>query len=131
MSGLPEGGAGGRGAPKRVAVLVRRPPLNDSRAGSAVRMALGLEIRDHEVTVAFLDEGVFAALAGLDPARVGGEPWAEYLEMLHACGHRLWAEAESLGRFGLDPARLFPGVEAVPGERIRAALLEADAALSL
>lgn len=131
MSGPPEGGAGGVAAPKRVTVLVRRPPLNDSRAGSAVRMALGLEIKDHEVTVAFLDEGVFAALAGLDPVRAGGDPWADYLEMLHACGHRLWAEAESLGRFGLDPARLFPGVEAVPGERIAAALPESEAVLSL
>lgn len=116
---------------KRVSVLVRRPPLNTGKAGESLRMALGLEIKDHRVTVIFMDEGVFSAAGGLNPAEAGCEPWSEYVDMLHLLGHRLWAEEESLNRLSLDRARLDPRIEVVPRERILAELAENDAAISL
>lgn len=116
---------------KRVTVLVRRSPLNSGKAGEAIRMALGLEIKDHRVTVIFLDEGVFATVQELDPALTGCEPWSECAEMLHVLGHRLWVEEESLDRLALDRGRLDPRVEVVPRGRILMELTESDAAVSL
>lgn len=115
---------------KQVAVLVRRPPFNTGRDGSAVRMALGLEIADHDVTVVFLDEGVLAAVAEVTAELVGGEPWKEYLETLDLCGHRLWAEAESLARFGLNEVRLAPKVEVTSASEIIDLLADADVTIS-
>lgn len=115
---------------KQVLVMVRHSPCNDARAREAVRMALGLEIADHAVTVAFVDAGAGAALA-CRPEEAGQEPWAEHLEMLCMLGHRLWVEEESLARLGLPRERLFPGVEAVPRAAIEAAVLAADVALAL
>lgn len=115
---------------KAVLVLVRHSPLNGDRDAEALRMAVGLEIYDNRVTVAFLDAGVFAAVP-CDPAMVGAEPFARHVEALAMLGHNLWAEAESLARYGLAVGALLPGVAAVPRERVLAAMLECDAVLSL
>lgn len=115
---------------KRVLVIVRRAPFNDARAREAIRMALGLEIADHEVTVAFVDAGAGAAL-GCRPEALGQEHWAEHLDLLRLLGHRLWVEEESLAALGLPQGHLAPGVEAVPRAAIVAAAEEADVVLAI
>lgn len=91
-------------------------------------MSAGLTIRDHRVTVALLDG---AALAGtrLEPERVGGPELAKHLEMLDLLEMPVWAEAESLHRFGASEADLVPSVRAVGRAEIEAAMLRADAVI--
>lgn len=115
---------------KRVLVMVRHGAWNDDRAREALRMALGLEIADHDVTVAFVEAGVGAAVA-CRPEQAGRPPWCEYLEMLRMLGHRLWVEKESLERLGLTPETICAGAEVVPRAALAAALWEADVALAV
>ena len=46
---------------KKITVIVRNPPLNTRRNAEALRMSVGLTLREDKVTVVFMDEGVFTA----------------------------------------------------------------------
>ncbi len=88
-------------------------------------MAVGQSMA-HRVTVVLVDAGVW--LAGpMKPDLVGGEPAAKHLGMLTRLKQRVWAEAESLDRQGLDPGQLATGVEVVSRREVEQALATAEA----
>ena len=46
---------------KNIAVLVRNLPFNTRRNSEALRMSVGLTLREDKVTVIFIDDGVYSA----------------------------------------------------------------------
>ena len=46
---------------KNIAVIVRNLPFNTRRNSEALRMSVGLTLRDDKVTVIFIDDGVYSA----------------------------------------------------------------------
>jgi sulfur relay (sulfurtransferase) DsrF/TusC family protein len=46
---------------KNITVIVRNLPLNTRKNAEALRMSVGLTLRDDKVTVIFMDEGVYTA----------------------------------------------------------------------
>ncbi|HUJ79067.1 MAG TPA: hypothetical protein VLY45_01985 [Nitrospiria bacterium] len=103
---------------KRVVVLVRRAPLASSATAEALRVAVGMTLADHEVTVLYIDEGAGAA-AELQPALTGGADIGEALSLFAPCHVREAVEDASLQRARVAQVR--PGVE----------LINRSAALSL
>ncbi|MEW6324367.1 MAG: DsrE family protein [Nitrospirota bacterium] len=80
---------------KRVVILVRRAPLAQSSTTEALRIALGMTLADHQVTVLYIDDGAGAA-AELAPELAGGAPVAEALSLLGPCHVQELAEESSL-----------------------------------
>ncbi len=46
---------------KKITVIVRNLPLNTRRNAEALRMSVGLTLREDKVTVIFMDDGVYTA----------------------------------------------------------------------
>src|SRR3990172_2928635 len=95
---------------KRVLVLVRRPPLAHSATTEALRVAVGMTLGDHQVTLLYIDDGAGAA-AQLQPALAGGAEIGEALSLFGPCHVREAAEASSLKEARV--AKVRPGVEVV------------------
>ncbi len=106
-------------------MLLRRPPLGNLKGAEGLRMAVGQSMT-HRVTVVLTDAGVWLATP-MKPELVGGEPAGKHLGMLIRLKQRVWAEAESLERQGLDQGQLLAGVEMVSRREIDQRLLTADA----
>lgn len=80
---------------KDVVVAVRSSPLTTGRVHEALRMALGLTLSNHQVTVAYMGDGATAALQmeGTILMRPGLE---DSLELFEACRIREVVELESV-----------------------------------
>jgi len=46
---------------KHIAIIVRNLPFNTRRNAEALRMSVGLTLREDKVTVIFIDDGVYTA----------------------------------------------------------------------
>ncbi len=95
---------------KRVLVLVRRPPLTRSGTTEALRVAVGMTLGDHEVTVLYIDEGAGAA-AELQPGLAGGADISEALSLFVPCHVREAVETASLEQARVANAR--KGIERI------------------
>lgn len=80
---------------KHVVVAVRSHPLTTGRVHEALRMALGMTLSNHRVTVAYTGDGACAALK-LDGERLQRPGLAESLELLDACHIREVVESDAL-----------------------------------
>ena len=69
---------------KDVVVAVRSNPLTTTRVHEALRMALGMTLLNHRVTVAYIGDGAFAAL-GLNGEVLQRPGLAESLDLFEAC----------------------------------------------
>lgn len=88
-------------------------------------MALGQSVTN-QVTVMLVDAGVWLASA-LKPELVGGGEIGKWLTKLLDMEQRVWVEAESLERYGLEAGLLQDGVETKSRQEIDQELLTADA----
>ena len=80
---------------KDVVVAVRSSPLTTGRVHEALRMALGMTLSNHRVTVAYTGEGASAALT-LDGDVLHRPGLTESLELFDACQIREVVEQEAL-----------------------------------
>lgn len=103
---------------KQVVILVRRAPLNSRVTSEALRVALGMTLADHQVTVLYIDGGAGAA-AELQPELIGSPAVGESLSLFAPCNVRQVVEAQSLKRAGVERPRA--GVEVV--DRVAAVAL--------
>lgn len=99
-------------------MAVRSSPLTTGRVHEALRMALGMTLSNHRVTVAYTGEGASAALS-LKGEILHRPGLAESLELLEACQIR-----EVVERDALAPAHR-------PAVRTRVQSLDRDAVASL
>jgi sulfur relay (sulfurtransferase) DsrF/TusC family protein len=113
---------------KRVLVLVRRPPLARSATTEALRVAVGMTLGDHEVTVLYIDEGAGAA-AELQPALAGGADIGEALSLFGPCHVREAVESASLEEARV--AKVRQGVERVNRSAALSLIGDADILLAV
>lgn len=80
---------------KHVVVAIRSSPLTTTRVHEGFRMALGLTLSNHQVTVAYIGDGAGAALA-LDGEAVQRPGLEDSLDLFEACKIREIVECEAL-----------------------------------
>ena len=112
---------------KQVVILVRRATLNSSATAEALRVALGMTLADHRVTVLYIEDGAGAA-GELEPEQVGGAPIGESLSLFEACHVREVVDAQSLKRALVKAVR--HGVEVIDRSAAFSLVGNADAVLS-
>ena len=108
---------------KTTTVIISQAPLASLRVFEALRMSVGLTLRDDAVQVLFIDDGVYALLH-TEPGGVAMSEYTRHIETLKQLGHRICAERESLAERGID--RPAYEAEVVPREEVPALLLNSD-----
>jgi tRNA 2-thiouridine synthesizing protein C len=87
---------------KRILYVNRRPPHGTIYGLEALEVVLVGAAFDQEVTVLFLDDGVFQLVQGQDPAVLGMKNYAKGFRALeHYDVERIYASAESMAERGL------------------------------
>ena len=116
---------------KRLAFLMRRAPYAGSIAMETIDAALVAAVFEQDVTLVFLDDGVYQLVAGQDGAKLGMKSVGDALKALPAYDiNRLIVDDESLHGRGLGAADLAVPVTIVDARTLRALIAEQDAVLS-
>jgi sulfur relay protein TusC/DsrF len=90
---------------KKVTTVIRRSPFNSVITSEALRMSLGLTLTDNEVTVVFVEDGVYL-LSSPAAEAIGYPDIKRHMETLKEMGCELIAEEESLQKRGLTDRRV-------------------------
>ncbi len=85
---------------KKITVVVRNLPLNTSRNAEALRMSVGLTLREDKVTVIFIDDGVYT-VTPIKPERINLQPVKINFEVLSVLKCALLADKPSLENRGI------------------------------
>lgn len=109
--------------PRKILVLVREGPLNQTKHSEAFRVALGLTLTDNAVTILFAERGVGGAGVG-DPDIVKRPSAKPYWDNFTLCGVTLLADADTREAATLREIR--PGVKFIGREEILAILAASD-----
>lgn len=109
---------------KKIAVLIRRAPLNTIMNAEALRVSVGMTLRDDRVSVIFIGDGVWSASAHLDPSKIGRWDSKKEFDVLKMLKCRLIADRTSFESGGAgEPV---PGVELVSRSEVIRTLNESD-----
>lgn len=90
---------------KTISVLLRKAPFDTVRNAEALRMSLGLTLRDDRIQIIFLEDGVYTLLK-TSPEAIGSPSLARHLETLQGLDCPLVVEKESLEERGLGQLSL-------------------------
>lgn len=108
---------------KKITVIVRNPPLNTRRNAEALRMGVGLTLRDDRVAVIFLDDGVYSA-THLKPELAGFSPLDREFGALSMLKCKLLADKPSMQKRGVR--KLIGDVKQAEREEIVRTITESD-----
>jgi sulfur relay (sulfurtransferase) DsrF/TusC family protein len=100
---------------KNITVIVRNLPLNTRRNSEALRMSVGLTLREDRVTVIFMDDGVYSA-APANPELIGAPTLKKEFEALPMMKCAMLADKPSLEKRGIK--NLVSNVKAVERDEI-------------
>jgi sulfur relay (sulfurtransferase) DsrF/TusC family protein len=100
---------------KNITVIVRNLPLNTRRNSEALRMSVGLTLREDEVSVIFMDDGVYSA-APLRPERINVQSLKKEFEALSILKCSMLADKPSLDKRGIK--NLVPNVKQAERDEI-------------
>ena len=100
---------------KKITVIVRNLPLNTRRNAEALRMSVGLTLREDKITVIFMDDGVYTA-APIKSELIGIQPPKKEFEALSLLKCTLLADKLSMERRGIKS--LLANVKAEEREEI-------------
>ena len=127
----PEEEGYGGGVVKRLLYVNRRAPYGTVYALESLEVVLIGAAFDQDVSVAFIDDGVYQLKKGQDTDEIGMKnfsPTFRAREMYDV--EKLYAEAESLRSRGLDPDDLIVPVEVLSRERLSELMDEQDVILN-
>ncbi len=108
---------------KKITVIVRNLPLNTRRNAEALRMSVGLTLREDKVTVLFMDDGVYTA-APIKPELINQQLSNKEFEVLSLLKCDLLADLSSMEKRGVNS--LLANVKAVEREEIVKTITESD-----
>ena len=109
-----------------VAVLMRKAPYGSVYTAEGFRTLMGIAVFEMDISVIFMDDGVYALVDHQDPAKLDMKPLGEGFPMLSEFGvNRFYVHDRSLAVRGLTAEDLVMPVEIVDGATIAAALEEA------
>jgi tRNA 2-thiouridine synthesizing protein C len=115
---------------KKVAVLLRKAPYGSVYTAEGFRTLMGIAVFEMDISVVFLDDGVYALVEGQDPAQLDMKPIGDAFPMLAEFGvQRFYVHDQSLAERGLSAADLVLDVEVVDGVRIAQILEQAGKVL--
>jgi sulfur relay (sulfurtransferase) DsrF/TusC family protein len=100
---------------KKITVIVRNLPLNTRRNAEALRMSVGLTLREDKVTVIFIDDGVYTAAPAV-PELIGAPTLKKEFEALPMMKCTMLADKPSLEKRGIK--NLVPNVKQTPRDEI-------------
>lgn len=100
---------------KKITVIIRNLPLNTRRNAEALRMSVGLTLREDNVTVIFMDDGVYSATQA-KPELIGAPTLKKEFEALPMMKCAMLADKPSLEKRGIK--NFVPNVKAVERDEI-------------
>ncbi len=110
---------------KKITVIVRNLPLNTRRNAEALRMSVGLTLREDRVKVVFMDDGVYTA-TGLKPLLINFPSLEKEFEALSLLKCPMLADLPSIEKRGIDKNILLGNVSAAEREEIVNTITESD-----
>ena len=108
---------------KRITVIVRNLPFNTRRNAEALRMSVGLTLREDKVTVIFIDDGVYTATR-TKPELINIPPPVREFGALSMLKCRMLADKPSLEKRGIH--EVLGDIRSVDREVIVSAINESD-----
>ncbi len=108
---------------KKITVVVRNLPLNTRRNAEALRMSVGLTLREDKVTVIFMDDGVHTA-THIKPELAGFNSLDKEFGALSMLRCSLLADKPSLQKRGIK--KLIENVKPAEREEIVRTITESD-----
>ncbi len=108
---------------KKITVIVRNLPLNTKRNAEALRMSVGLTLREDKVTVIFMDDGVYTATP-IKSEAINLKPLHKEFEALSMLNCALLADRPSMEKRGIK--ELLENVKAAGRDEIVGRITESD-----
>ena len=108
---------------KKISVIVRNLPFNTRKNAEALRMSVGLTLREDKVTVIFMDDGVYTATR-TKPEIINVTPPVREFGALTMLKCRLLADKPSLEKRGIK--ELIENINIVEREEIIRTISESD-----
>lgn len=97
-----------------VTVLMRKAPYGSVYAAEGFRSIMGIGVFEMDVSVLFVDDGVYALVKGQNPAGLDMKPLGDGFPMLADFDvNRFYVHDQSLSERGLTPDNLVMDVEIV------------------
>jgi len=116
---------------KQIAFLIRRAPYTGSQAMETIDAVLVAAVFEQDVTLVFLDDGVFQLLPGQEGGTLGRKTVGDALKALPAYDvERLLVDGASLHARGLEASDLSVPVSIVDAATLRALIGDQDVVLS-
>jgi tRNA 2-thiouridine synthesizing protein C len=98
----------------KVAVLMRKAPYGSVYAAEGFRSIMGTGVFEMDISVVFVDDGVYALVKGQNPTGLDMKPLGEGFPMLPDFGvTKFYVHDRSLSERGLAPDDLVMDVEVV------------------
>jgi tRNA 2-thiouridine synthesizing protein C len=102
-----------------VAVLMRRAPYGTVYTAEGFRTMMGMAVFEMDISVVFLDDGVYALIKGQDPEKLDMQPLGDAFPMLPEFDvKKFFVHDESLAERGLTPDDLVVDVEVVNSAQV-------------
>ncbi|MCZ7402629.1 MAG: DsrE family protein [Candidatus Methanoperedens sp.] len=108
---------------KKIAVIVRNLPFNTRRNAEALRMSVGLTLREDKVTVIFMDDGVYTATSK-KPERINYPSMDREFGALRMLKCTLLADKPSMDKRGIK--ELIENIKKADREEIVRTMNESD-----
>ena len=108
-----------------VAIVMRKAPYGSVYTAEGFRTIMGIAVFEMDISVVFMDDGVFALLKNQDPDQFDMKPLGDGFPMLRDFDvEKFYVHDESLAERGLTADDLVLDVEVVSGAQI-AGILDA------
>jgi tRNA 2-thiouridine synthesizing protein C len=113
-----------------VAVVMRKAPYGSVYTAEGFRTLMGIAVFEMDISVVFMDDGVYTLLKGQDPSKLDMKPLGDGFPMLTEFGvSRFYVHDESLQERGLTTDDLGMDVEVISGAEIAQVLETASKVL--
>ena len=102
-----------------VAVLMRKAPYGSVYTAEGFRTIMGVAVFEMDISVVFVDDGVYALVKGQNPEKLDMKPLGDGFPMLSDFGvKKFYVHEESLTNRGLTTDDLVIPVEVVDGAQV-------------
>jgi tRNA 2-thiouridine synthesizing protein C len=109
---------------------MRKAPYGSVYTAEGFRTIMGIAVFEMEISVVFMDDGVFALLKNQDPDQFEMKPLGDGFPMLRDFDvEKFYVHDESLAERGLTPDDLVMDVEVIDGTQIAGILHAAGTVL--
>ncbi len=107
----------------QVAVLMRKAPYGSAYSAEGIRSVIGLGAFELDVSLVFVDDGVYVLVKGQDPTEIEAKPLGEAFSRLSDFGvTKLYVHEGSLKERGLKVEDLAVEVEVIDDAGVAEAL---------